>query len=182
MIDKALLKQARKNLKSRAAALKGIQFSEPITANFSFAQIRTGFGTGHFSRWIRPLIGEEDGTAAIYRLFVENQEVANRLRNAFENSNGRNGHVFARNNRIADSTTLYVGSSQKIGQRLQQHLFTCAAKTYALKMHLWCPVGIDHIRVEVSTAQGDVDPSQVQDVEDALWEKLRPVFGKFGAK
>ena len=119
---------------------------------------------------------------AIYRLTVNNQAGSDRLRHAFVGYEPRDGHMLTRNNDVNDSTAVYVGSSQKVGQRLQQHLHTCAGGTYALKMHLWCPDALNRISVEVSVVRGDAEATLIQDIEDALWRSSRPMFGKMGPR
>lgn len=182
LITEGVLEQARNDLEGRAAALNDCQFSDVIRQDFSFAEIRAGIGGGAISAWIRPLLGQEIHAAAIYRLTVNNQAGADRMRQAFIGYEPENGHALTRNNNVTDSTTVYVGSSQSIGQRLQQHLHTCAKGTYALKMHLWCPDADNRIIIEVSLVAGDVETSVVQDIEDTLWKMSRPMFGKLGAK
>lgn len=182
MIDQAVLQQARENLERRASALNNVRFAGVIQQDFSFEKIRAGFGDREISNWIRASLGEYVSHPAIYRLTVDNAAGAERLRCAFADYEPQNGHVQARNNNVVDSTTIYVGSSRKIAQRLRQHLHTCARRTYALKMHLWCPAADNLLRVEVSAARGSVDTTLLQDVEDALWTSSRPMFGKFGAR
>ena len=182
MIDEALFEQARENLQRRAAALHGMRFADIIQRDFTFEEIKVGLEHGAIRAWARPLLGPNIKSAAIYRLSVNNQHGANTLRQAFADLEAEGGHVFARNNDVPDSTTIYVGSSKDVGGRLQQHLHTCAKGTYALKMRHWCPVADFRVRVEVAVANGVVEPSQIQDVEDALWIKSRPMFGKFGAR
>ena len=182
MITQAVLDQARLDLEHRAAALNDMQFEDVIQLNFSFEEIRAGFGRGAISARIRPLLGEGINSAAIYRLTVNDQDGASRLRDAFVGYEPQDGHVLSRNNNVVNSTAVYVGSSQKIGRRLQQHLHTCARGTYALKMHLWCPDADNHVSVEVSAVSGAVEASLIQDVEDALWRSSRPMFGRLGPK
>ena len=182
MITEAVLDQARNDLELRAAALNGVQFEDVVRLNFSFEEIRAGFGPGAISARIRPLLGEGINSAAIYRITVNNQAGASRLRNAFVGYEPQDGHVLTRNNNVANSTAVYVGSSRKIGQRLQQHLHTCARGTYALKMHLWCPDADNRVSVEVSAVRGAVEASLIQDIEDALWRSSRPMFGRLGPK
>lgn len=173
---------ARNDLEHRAAALNDVQFENVVRLSFSFEEIRVGFRRGAISARIRRLLGEGIASAAIYRLTVNNQAGANRLRDAFVGYEPQDGHVLARNNHVANSTVVYVGSSQKIGQRLQQHLHTCARSTYALKMLLWCPDADNRVSVEVSAVRGAVEASLVQDIEDALWRSSRPMFGRFGPR
>lgn len=182
MITAAVVNLARNDLQRRAAALNGIQFRDVFRLDFSFEEIRAGFGRGAICARMRPFLGEGFNSAAIYRLTVNDQAGANRLRQAFVGYEPQEGHKLARNNNVANSTTVYVGSSQKIGQRLQQHLNTCAVGTYALKMHLWCPDANNRISVEVSTVRGAPEASLVQDIEDALWRSSLPMFGKPGPR
>ncbi|MCF7728064.1 hypothetical protein [Sulfitobacter sp. M22] len=182
MIDEAVLEHARDNLKRRTAALNDVRIAKVVQRDFTFKEIKNGLARGGLNDWIRPLLGQHQRSAAIYRLTVNDQDGANRLRQAFLDRGSQNGNVFARNNNVADSTTVYVGSSQKVGQRLQQHLLTGPIGTYALKMHLWCPYADNFLSVEISVLQGTAEPSLLQDVEDALWITSRPMFGKFGAR
>ena len=182
MITKVVLDQARNDLEHRAAALTGVQFEDVIRLNFSFEEIRAGFERGAIDARLRPLLGEGIHSAAIYRLTVDNQAGADRLRDAFVGYKPQDGHVLTRNNNVTNSTAVYVGSSRRIGQRLQQHLHTCAKGTYALKMHLWCPDADNSVSVEVSAVRGAVEASLIQDIEDALWKSSQPMFGKLGSQ
>ncbi len=159
-----------------------MQFENVEPPNFSFEEVRAGFGRDAISARIRPLLGEGRGSAAICRLTVNNQAGADRLRHAFVGNEPLDGQMLARNNDVNDSSNVYVGSSQKIGQRLQQHLHTCAEGTDALKMHLWCPDAVNHIAVEFSVVRRNVEAPLMQDIEDALWRSSRPMFGKIGPR
>jgi len=182
LITDAVLEQARNDLEHRVAALNDVQFENAVRLNFSFEEIRAGFRRGAINAQIRPLLREGIGSTAIYRLTVNNQAGANSLRDAFVGYEPQDGHKLARNNDVNDSTAVYVGSSQKIGQRLQQHLYTCARGTYALKMHLWCPVAVNSIAVEIAVVRGNIQAAVIQDIEDALWRSSRPMFGKIGPR
>jgi len=182
LIDDEVLDYARNNLENRVTALNNALFGDVIKRDFLFRRIRAGFGPGEIRDCIRPLLGEDIGCAAIYRLIVNDQAGADRLRQAFGEFQRPDGVMLTRNNNVADSRTVYVGSSQDIGSRLQQHLHTCADGTYALKLHLWCPDAVNSLKIEVTPVRGVTDASLIQDIEDALWATSRPMFGKFGAK
>ncbi|MHA6263711.1 hypothetical protein ACXYMO_10950 [Arenibacterium sp. CAU 1754] len=182
MIDDDVLNFARTNLENRVAALNNARFGDVIQREFSFQQIRAGFAPREIRDWIRPLLGQDIGCAAIYRLTVNDQAGANGLRRAFEQFERPEGLVLTRNNNVGDSRTVYVGSSRDVGPRLHQHLHTSADGTYVLKLHLWCPDAENSFNVEVTPVRGAADASLVQDIEDSLWARSRPMFGKFGAK
>lgn len=182
MIDDELLDVARQNLRNRIAALDAPRLANVITQDFSFEQIRAGVDRAQIRNWITPLLNRHNYCAAIYRLTVNTQNGANSLQQAFEAFVPPYGVKLPRNNEVAGSRTVYVGSSRNIRQRVPQHLNNCAAGTYALKMQLWCPHVESRLRVEVTLVGGDLDPTLVQDLEDALWMSSRPMFGKFGAR
>lgn len=182
MITKAVLEQARKYLERRATNLHGVSFENVVRQDFSFEEIRAGFSRGAVGNKINPLLDKGDSSAAIYRLSVKNQAGAQELRDAFDNYKVLDGHKLPRKNDVNDSNIVYVGSSQKIKQRLQQHLNKCGKDTYALKMHLWCPDTVNSITVEVATVRGNVEATIIQDIEDTIWRNSRPMFGKIGRK
>jgi len=182
LINDVVLDCARRNLRNRVAALDNVQLGRIIRRDFSFEQIRAGVDARQVREWVTPLLGGDIHCAAIYRLTVNNQDGANRLRLAFEEYVPPDGVKLAQNNGVAGSRTIYVGSSRSIIQRLPQHLNDCAAGTYALKMRRWCPNAENGLNVEVTAVCGDLDAALVQDLEDALWTRSRPMFGKFGAR
>lgn len=80
-----------------------------------------------------------------------------------------------------DSSTLYVGSSKKTSQRLQEHLGTCAPGTYGLRLGQWASHWPGKVRIEVRKFQG-IDPLHLQLLEDHLALLLRPITGKRGGR
>ena len=182
MINEALLARARQDLQARAEAVEGIEFFDVPPRDFDFADIRAGFGRGHLADWLRQGLGNHLASPTIYRLTAGDQLQADALRDAFEQFVPAAPAKLPRNNAIADSLTIYVGSSLDIRKRLREHLGHAANGTFALRMRSWCPPVDGRVRVEVSAALGDVTSSQVQDVEDALWRSSRPMFGRLGPK
>jgi hypothetical protein len=75
----------------------------------------------------------------------------------------------------------YVGRSQKIRTRIRQHLGDNYKGTYALHMIRWCTTVNANIEITCYTLENQ-DNLFVQTIEDALWDKLRPCFGKKGDK
>jgi hypothetical protein len=76
---------------------------------------------------------------------------------------------------------LYVGRSQKLRQRIRQHLGKNHKGTYAMHMERWCKnlkLNIEFQYFEILNS----DNVLVQSIEDALWDKLKPCFGRKGAK
>ena len=77
---------------------------------------------------------------------------------------------------------LYVGSKRgRFGSRINQHIGTTNNGTYALHLRQWLPIPEAMIDVEYYQFGLPVKPSQLQFIEDSLWDHYRPVFGKRGA-
>lgn len=182
LINDALLARARQDLQARAAALQRIECVNVPPRDFDFADIRRGFGRGHLAGWLRQGLGNHLALPIIYRLTAGDQIQADALRHAFEHFVPAARSKLPRNNAIADSLTIYVGSSLDIRKRLREHLGSAANGTFALRMRNWCPAVDGSVRVEVSAVLGHATSSQVQDVEDALWRSSRPMFGRLGPK
>ena len=82
----------------------------------------------------------------------------------------------------APSSCLYVGSSQSVAKRLEDHLGYGAPGTYALQLRHWA--GPLSLRLEFVCAKYPDATlySVVQALEDALWEGRTPMFGRQGRK
>lgn len=182
MIDKKVLNFARENLLKRAEALDSVQLTDVIERDFSFGQVASGNDVKQTEDWITSLPSEATKFAAIYRLSVNTQEGADRLNLAFQDYVRPGGVKMTRNNRVAGSRTVYVGSSRNIRQRLIQHLIRCPDGTYALKMNRWCPNTDDRLKVEIVVVRGEENQALIQDIEDSLWIRSLPMFGKLGPR
>jgi hypothetical protein len=76
---------------------------------------------------------------------------------------------------------LYVGSGKDIGRRLKEHLGIVEnKKAYALHLSKWWPAA----KVSITVFQFDEKTTHddMQQIEDLLWDKYKPLFGKKGLK
>lgn len=179
LINEFLLEDARRGLQDRIAAIDTVCATELISKDFPLQGISQGFRPGSIAQWIKPLVGTEC-SSSIYRLSVREVTTAHRLETAFRDFREKSVDALARLNQTENSTVLYVGSSRSIWTRLRQHLESAPRKTYALKMGLWCPEDEGLLRVEVMPFHGVLSQYLIQDLEDALWKRSQPMFGKFG--
>ncbi|MGY3438493.1 MULTISPECIES: hypothetical protein [unclassified Marinovum] len=174
-----LIEQARKALLARANALESLEFATVLRTTFSYEEIKNSDPKDRLRGWL-----VVDGTKvnrAIYRLSVDTQAEASSLRAAFDLFD-RKKVKLTRDNKVTDSTVVYVGSSRSIASLLRQHLFHGADQTYALKLEKWCPTDVHALNIEVLPLSDDEDFALVQDIEDALWKSSRPIFGKLGPR
>ncbi len=76
-----------------------------------------------------------------------------------------------------ESKYLYVGSSKNIKTRLKQHIGKVPKGTYSLRLKDWF---LGEIHIDIYCFHNNQD--EVQIIEDLLWEKLKPIFGRQGKK
>ncbi|MCD9555765.1 hypothetical protein GRJ22_04780 [Photobacterium carnosum] len=76
---------------------------------------------------------------------------------------------------------LYVGRSHKLRNRMSHHLSNKYIKTYGLHMECWVRSVSETIEIQYFKLTNE-DNLVVQSIEDALWEKFRPAFGRKGDK
>ena len=79
------------------------------------------------------------------------------------------------------SPCLYVGSSKSLRKRFKEHCGICNKATYALKFKNWIkdhPIQLEFHYCEIHTDDQEI----LQNLEDGLWLRLKPVFGKYGGK
>lgn len=77
------------------------------------------------------------------------------------------------------SKVLYVGSSQDLKKRLNEHLCDCSSQTYALRLSRWAGSLNGNLHVKIAVFEG-ASRNQLQDLEDQLAYELRPIFGRRG--
>lgn len=92
----------------------------------------------------------------------------------------REGRAYARDNKVV-SRTLYVGRSQSIKKRIAEHLGYGSKSTYALQMKYWATEIEGEFCIKIYRFE-EPESNVIQAIEDGLWGKLKPMFGRQGAK
>lgn len=179
MIDSSLIETACKRLAIRTSALCALTYSAPLQKSYSFEEIRNGISLEK----LKEDLAVKTGTLALYALAVD-QEVAQSVVEAFlaAKANTQRGYSLPRFNGGEARSSLYVGSSLSIAQRLRQHLYLAPMATYALNMGRWCPSKNGAVHVAVQCICGSAERETAQDVEDVLWLANNPMFGRLGPR
>lgn len=84
---------------------------------------------------------------------------------------------FTKLNKNEVSENLYVGSSSSLRNRFKQHCGKWYKGTYAIKFRAWLTnsnIKIDFHYFKIEASDQDV----LQNIEDGLWDIMRPIFGK----
>jgi len=80
------------------------------------------------------------------------------------------------------SRSFYVGSSSSLAKRIREHLGFGHPRTYALHMSQWAG-GLDGgVEMQFFLFDAKVKQKVIQAIEDGLWQRYRPMFGRQGAK
>lgn len=120
----------------------------------------------------------------IYTLSASGEIDADQIRLAFSTAKAkkRNNRAYARLNTEA-SPCFYVGSSYDFLKRFREHIGYGAKTTYALHLSHWAQDFPD-LELIWHYAQYQEGTSQdlLQALEDTLWEKKMPMFGRKGSK
>lgn len=182
LIDAEFLAKARHDLEIRAAAISEVRLEKVTRKDFSFGQIRSGIDRREIRDWLLAGKSGKQRLPAIYRLTVNDLSGADRIQSEFRKYRSTQATKLPRLNNVTDSTTIYVGSSRSLENRMEQHLVTAPKATYALKLREWCPDADFSISVEAVRLLYEKIHIQLQDIEDALWRKDRPMFGKVGSR
>lgn len=181
VVDVGIRRQAGASLLARASALRSVIVGPEITKRFSLAEIRQGAANAGVATWLTaqtwPYLRSQP---TLYVITASDEVTAAALAAAFPAARNFAGPKV--NEGAERSQTLYVGSSENIKKRLREHLWQVHAKTYAMHLNRWCPEGDGSISVTVQAILDNQSRQLRQDLEDAVWQRLRPVFGKQGGR
>ncbi len=111
MIDEALLEAAAVVLDNRAAALRQMSALPRAELVVTFEQIRAGITADDLNELLRLAGAVEMREPSVYRMAVGTDDDAAAIRIAFAACRPPQGTNLTRNNYVADSRCVYVGSS-----------------------------------------------------------------------
>ena len=95
-------------------------------------------------------------------------------------SEKRLGRAYCRVPPFSNSHIMYVGSSQKLTQRILEHLGFGSKSTYALNLAHWAS-GLDGSFTVDAEVYDGVAPEVLCALEDQLAVDVRPLFGRRGS-
>ena len=92
----------------------------------------------------------------------------------------KNGRAYPRLN--SESCCFYVGSSEKMHQRLKEHLGYGTQGTYALQLAHWASSFQIELEFKCARYKAGHAREVYQALEDTLWDEMSPMFGRKGMK
>lgn len=182
MLDQSLKNIAIDNLERRIKDIEECRFLSFEPIHFTFDEITAGIKTKNLKDLLNKIMGQKVNHPTIYRISVSDSAVAGELYDEFLNIRQQNKDIkFSKINKNSFSKTIYVGSSISIVSRIKQHLYDAAKGTHALKMSRWNLTGSNKVKLELTSDIRSKKHFGFQDLEDALWQKSQPMFGKKGS-
>lgn len=128
------------------------------------------------------LTGIKKGQSTLYRFSLPLDVDPEEVQIAFANkSASAYGRAFARRN-AARSHVLYVGRSSDLRKRTVEHLGLGSPKTYALHLAHWAGALDLPILFEFAIYDPCVASETLGHMEDTLWDKSQPMFGRRGSR
>jgi len=125
------------------------------------------------------------GSSYIYIYKANNKAELMRINDSYAKSREQNTEqrAFARINKgSSESQVLYVGSSHSIGQRTKDHLGFSSKSVFSLQIFHWCRELDGGIDLEILRFSPGTDSVILQSIEDGLWNKFKPMFGRQGQR
>lgn len=190
MINQFFLKETANKLRKLADRIEQINFDEIEkynTISISFAEIDTPKAEevcNVLSSWGK----KNKGSRYLYIIQATSETDINKCHQTYENAkkenkNKKGGRAYARLNKNKDSNVFYVGSSSSLSSRIEQHLGLSKSKgTYALQAQHWLKGISGELIITIWRFPASIGQDVIQAVEDGLWEKCKPMFGRRGAK
>jgi hypothetical protein len=116
---------------------------------------------------------------SIYVFEIFNAELIDVVRASYKIAVSEKARKISRDN-YTRSNCLYVGSTTRSSllNRLRQHFGFGHRDTYALQLSHWRGPPFD-VRLTVANYR-TAQPRVIQELEDFLWSRMRPMFGKTG--
>lgn len=183
-----IVEQAKANLANLRKELDEVTITNWLNLELDSSDYRTDEAIMKVCKGI-----EKHSTPVIYRISVLTKDVQKRLVSnylSFHETNKKKQRGVDRYNTSkfngGASLTLYVGSSSKFKSRLERHLGKGSIRTFALKINKWdnalsYKLNIQVFKVE-SLSESPISQTIIELIEQEVWEKHQPVFGKKSGK
>jgi len=185
IINNELLNELAVGLEDLAMQIRNVQTPEsPKRKHFDFSCLseKPKRYLDELRKWDNLTI-RDSSYIYIYVITAEGGVSLSSVAEAFSRAKKENldGRAYARMNGH-ESQTLYVGSSRAINKRVAEHLGFGSKHTYALHMRYWAEILEGRFSIVIYRFDDCENKKVIQAIEDGLWDQLKPMFGKQGAK
>ncbi|WP_342244733.1 GIY-YIG nuclease family protein [Pseudomonas sp. OTU5201] len=183
MLDDTVLNLIADDLQAQATAVRGARIAASHHVSMPLATFHHGYPEQALQALEQWAGRGKSTTPYLYQFSITDQALVPVLHDAFAEakSSQRGQRAYARQQ--APSVTLYVGSSKALLERVKQHLGYGYQRTYALQLCHWLPTALPgSLELHAWRLTADTPGPVVQAIEDHLWLRQRPMFGRQGAR
>jgi hypothetical protein len=176
-----LREQSASALRSLSEAVLHVPSPELMSVSFNTRDIPPGSEPinliGRIEAWVKK------DHRFVYLLIADENAGLNAVHQAFADAktHERDGRAYARLNEKS-SKYFYVGSSSALGRRFREHLGYGARGTYALHLAYWGQKLELDLTLVAARYGPNVSANLVGVLEDNLWDRLKPMFGRQGRR
>lgn len=177
---KSLPASAQASLRQLADAVGGVVPSRTNVWTLRTSDLKPGSADPTIVSEVKTWAGTD--SAFLYYFMLTNEVALATAERAYSDAKAREKNERAYARLIKVSRCFYVGGSQNIPQRLKEHLGFGAKKTYALQLAYWAPPLKIELKFVCAQYSSHVNEDVLQALEDALWDRLTPMFGRRGRR
>lgn len=177
---KNLRVETQNRLSSLAAGMAGVEPDETLSIEFTVSTV--------LDAW-EDIFEKLDSASRkaypyIYCISAVSDDNLPEIRGAFMEAKAqeKRDRAYARLNEHT-SRCFYVGSSSNLPKRIREHLGYGAKSTFSLHLAHWAE-GFPELKLVLTAAMYPVGTESeiLQALEDTLWERNRPMFGRKGSR
>jgi len=182
-----LIARTAETLRGLADQLEAGELFDPIEWIIPMAHIGTESMQAHCNE-IEDRLGKKH--LAVYAVCFDDAVPLERIHKVVDDNKAKNKalpvqerRAFARVNKrkgCLDSRCLYVGKSEKVAERLRQHLIEAHPATYAIHLKHWPNDIPGNLVVKVIGVAG-VASMMLPFIEDQMAKEMPPILGKRGS-
>jgi hypothetical protein len=181
MLDSSFFEAAAKDLRSLANQVEQVR---PISSKeilLSFSDVRHSYPKEQLKEFIT-WSKSDSASAFIYTFTVSQEASIESLHTAYKAAKDKklDNRAYARLHQ--PSSVLYVGSSQSLESRIKQHFGYATKSIFAMQLCHWLPDRHDKINIKAYSFGKDIQQCVLQTIEDELWNRLKPMLGRQGAR
>jgi hypothetical protein len=169
------------DLESIIDGIRNIHFLEKLSYRFNTMNIQNEQYVKDFLINIKNHI-DHDKYKYIYTFCLPDNFPLDGIYDNYKNAkvSKKAGRAYARLNK--ESHCLYVGSSNGLIPRINQHLGFGPKGTFAMQLYHWCEnLNLD-ITINIYAFANSISTKAFQAFEDGAWNSLRPMLGRQGKK
>lgn len=181
MINKEVIGNIADHLFFLSEKVRNVSYVECREHTISFSNVNLNRQKAYLLQ-LREWEKENDDSRFIYFIIANPDVDLSSCHKSFAEAkeSKRAERAYARLN--TESIVFYVGSSKSLSNRIKDHLGFGYKGTYSIQMCYWVLEQKGGITIKIYRFGSEYSANAIQAIEDGLWNKYSPMFGRRGAR